>query len=213
MAAVLAVVLVSVGVWLVFFSSVLAVKGTDVSGNSLLSEQRVKAVAQVTDGEPLARVDLDAIHDRLEALPAVREVDVSRQWPDQVRIEITEREAIAVVSDEGRLRGIDQEGVVFRNYRTRPLGLPVLRVPADVSGDTLEAGAELVSVLPARVARLVRFVELGSPDSIELRLRDGRRVSWGSAENADDKARVLDVLLEQKGTVYDVSVPGQPTVR
>ena len=36
---------------------------------------------------------------------------------------------------------------------------------------------------------------------------------WGSADQSQNKAKVLDVLLRQKATMYDVSVPGQPTGR
>ena len=36
---------------------------------------------------------------------------------------------------------------------------------------------------------------------------------WGSADESALKAQVIDRLLAEKGTVYDVSVPGSPTVR
>jgi cell division protein FtsQ len=48
-------------------------------------------------------------------------------------------------------------------------------------------------------------------DSITLRLSDGRRVRWGSAEHSADKVSVLAVLLRLPARVYDVSVPAQPS--
>ena len=42
--------------------------------------------------------------------------------------------------------------------------------------------------------------------------RDNARVVWGSADQSALKAQVIVPLLQQKGTVYDVSAPSNPTV-
>ena len=107
-------------VWLVFFSSVLSVKDTEVSGNSYLTDQQILAQAAVPDGEPLATADLDAVRRRVGAMAAVKTVDVVRSWPDTVAITITERQPIAVVDIDGEIRGMDDEGVLFRDYAKPP---------------------------------------------------------------------------------------------
>jgi cell division protein FtsQ len=71
----------------------------------------------------------------------------------------------------------------------------------------------VVSALPDDLADRVDHVEVATVDRIELALRDDRTVLWGSAEQSDLKAEVLTSLLSQPGSTYDVSVPGQPTVR
>src|SRR3954454_9895632 len=66
-AAVLVAVVVG-GVWLVYFSPVLAVRGSAAVGRRQLRAAQVRAAAAVPDGEPLARVDLDRIRSRVEAM-------------------------------------------------------------------------------------------------------------------------------------------------
>ena len=45
-------------------------------------------------------------------------------------------------------------------------------------------------------------------------IRDRRQVLWGSAEDSELKAQVVDRLLAaQQASSYDVSVPGNPTYR
>ena len=66
-------------------------------------------MADVPLGVPLATVDLAAIEARVEGLAAVGVGEASRAWPDQVRIDVTEREAVAVVSWEGQWRGLDED--------------------------------------------------------------------------------------------------------
>lgn len=211
--ALLVVVLVAVGVWLVYFSSVFAIKGVDIEGNSFLADEQVQRAAAVPTGKPLARADIDGVRDRIEDLPAVKSADVSREWPDRLLVRVEERVAIAVVERGGTWRGIDEEGFAFRSYQALPGRLPLIKVDDDTVDEAVAEGALVVASLPHTVARKVEHVELHTVDQISLRLRDGRTIVWGSAENSQDKATVIAHLLKQKGQVYDVSVPGQPTLR
>jgi cell division protein FtsQ len=213
LAVVLTVLAMVGGIWLVFFSSVLAIDGVEVQGNRLLSESQVEEAAAVPTGEPLARADLEAIAARIEGLPAVASVDVSRAWPDKVLVQVVEREAVAVIDDDGRLRGMDADGVVFREFKTLPKTLPRLKIAPDTRGEAMAEGAAVVGVLPSDIVSKIDYVDVKTVDQITLHLRDGRTVVWGSADESEQKAQVLDALLRQRFDVYDVSVPGQPTTR
>jgi cell division protein FtsQ len=213
-AAVVLVVVVVSGMWLVYFSSVLAVQGVDVGGIRQLSAAQVRAAAAVPDGEPLARVDLDRIRSRVEAMAPVRSADVTREWPDRVRIDVQERRVVAVVEIGGALRGMDADGVVFTDYAKAPAGLPRVVTGSDTGSDALREAALVIASLPTDLQAKLDHVEVGTVDEIALELRDGRTVQWGSAEESDQKAEVLPVLLDRvKASHYDVSVPGQPTTR
>lgn len=212
--AVLAGVGVALGtVWLVFFSSMLAVEAVSVEGVDVLEAAEVRRVANVPTGEPLATVDVDAIAARVEGLAPVRGVEVTRTWPATVSIRVSEREAVAVVDREGSLRGLDADGVLFRDYARKPSHLPLLRMSAATRSEALAEAATVVSALPEDLAARVDHVEVRTVDTITLRLHDGRTVLWGSADDSQDKAKVIAILLDQKAGVYDVSVPGQPTLR
>ncbi len=209
-AALLAIALVVGSVWLVFFSSVLAVQGVEVDGAQTLSEQEIRNIAAVPSGEPLARVDLDAVRARLEAMAVVRAAEVTRHWPDEVLIQVEERVPIAVVEIGGQIRGLDADGVVFRDYPSAPADLPRVRTSTGTGSDALREAAQVVAALPAALSRRVNYVEVATVDQISLVLRDDRKVVWGSAEESAEKAEVLAQLLKQPARTYDVSVPGQP---
>ena len=213
---VLAVVLVLAGavtgLWLVYFSSFLSVQGVDVHGTHLLSAEQVRQAAAVPEGDALASVDLDRVRARVEALAAVRSADVSREWPDRVRIDVSERVPVAVVEIAGQLRGMDEDGVVFRDYAQAPPDLPRVQTGTDTGSDALREAALVVGALPADLAAKVDHVEVGTVDEITLALRDGRTVRWGSSADSDLKAEVLATLLAaRRAQTYDVSVPGNPT--
>ncbi len=213
LAVVTVLALAAGAIWLVFFSSALAVSGVRVEGAGVLDPRDVRRAAAVPTGAPLATVDLDAVAKRVRRLQPVQSVDVSRAWPDRVRIDVTERVALAVVKRDGMLQGVDDEGVLFRRYPSRPPSLPLLEVGAGTPRVAVAEAATVVAALPGDLSERVDFVSVQSVDTIRLQLRDGRTVLWGSAQESADKARVLDVLLRRKAAAYDVSVPGQPVLR
>jgi len=207
------VALVGTSIWLVFFSTTLQVKKVEVVGNKLLSDSAVREIAAVPVGEQLALVDLDRANSRVSSLAEVKSVDVTRAWPDVVRIEVEERVAVAVVELAGRIRGLDADGVVFRDYKAVPKGMPRIRPTSSAGTDALREAATVVAALPADLAKRVDHVEVETIDLITLVLRDGRQAVWCSADESEQKAEVLAVLLNEEGSVFDVSVPGSPTAR
>lgn len=200
------------GVWLMLFSSVTSVHDVSVRGVSVLSADEVREQAAVPLDVSLATSDLDAVQARVEALAPVASVEISRDWPDTVTIEVTEREALAVVEWEGAWRGVDGDGVLFRTYPERPEGLPLLDTSAATPAEALGEAATVVDYLPAELLARIASVEVGSIDAISLLLRDGTRINWGSADESAAKLEVLTLLMQQEGRIYDVTAPGRPTL-
>ena len=213
--AVVLVVLAGAAVWAAYFSSWLSVKGLDitgVSGTTTLTKGEVRRAAGVPTGGPLLRADLERVQRRVAALAAVKSVDVSREWPSKIRIQVDERTPIAVIEIGGELHALDADGVVFSSYFNAPKDLPRVSTPAGTDAAALEQAAAVVSALPHDLATKVDHVEVLSVDKISLALASGQTVQWGSASDSDTKAQVLAALMKARPDVkaYDVSVPGQP---
>ncbi len=209
--AVLALLIVGGAVFAVYFSSWLEVEGVEVRGTLDLTSGDIAAAAEVPIGQPLAKVDLEAIERKVMSLGAVRTVDVSRKWPHDVLIEIEERTPVAVVKRGDLLRNLDAEGVVFGDRRRPPANLPMVETSSDVGTDALREAATVAGALEPAFLATVDHLEVESVDQITLVLRDDRIVLWGNAEQSGEKAEVLSALLSREATVYDVSVPGSPT--
>jgi cell division protein FtsQ len=205
--------LVAGSVWVVFFSSYVTAREVDVVGNTTLSDAKIEKAAEVPIGTPLARVDMGAVVARVQPVDAVKYVEVGRSWPHTVRITITERTPIAVIDQGAGLKALDSDGVPFGSYANRPKHLPLVRTDPGTPGEAVAEAAKVVDALPPKIARRVDSVDVASVDEIKLVFVNGRRVTWGSAENSDQKAEVLAVLLRQPGNQIDVTVPGRPTTR
>ena len=201
--------------WVLLGSSWLAVDRVQVVGAVRVSAAEVERAVAVRGGTPLARVDTGAAERRVTALPPVLAVEVSRSWPGTLRVEVTERTAVAAVvgaagvTAADGVRLIDAAGVLFGAERALPAGLVALRVEAPGPRDAAtRAALQVHADLPVALRERVRAITARSPSAVELVLDDGKQVVWGAPGGTATKAAAALVLLRTDSTVVDVSAPG-----
>jgi cell division protein FtsQ len=206
-------------VWVLWFSSALAVNRIVVDGTTTLKPTDIRSTAAVRLGEPLVRVDTVAIESRIAMMERIDQVDVSRHWPRTIRIEVVERKPIAWVTSGVTIRAVDRYGVDFRTLRKEPKDLVEVQVETLDSRrrqQALESSAAVLDRLRTDdpgLLRRVQYVRVASKDSVQLVLGKNRTVTWGSAAKGEQKLTVLRSLLKIKARDYDVSAPEQPTTR
>jgi cell division protein FtsQ len=213
--AVLALLILLV-IWALYFSSWLSVKAVDVQGaGDEVGTGQVERAAAVPLGKPLLTADLAAVRRRvLTLLPAVQSVDVSREWPDKIRISVVQRTPVAVIRTADGLHALDATGQIFLDYKQAPAKLPAVQ-SASTDATALAQGAQVAAALPAALAARVDHVQILTQDHIQLLLRSGATVEWGSAADSPLKVQVLDALMTARpqATLFDVSVPGAPAAK
>ncbi|MEJ7633395.1 FtsQ-type POTRA domain-containing protein [Aeromicrobium sp.] len=218
-AGLLSVVIAATLIWVVAFSSVLAVRRVAVDGETTLKESQVRREADVRIGEPLARLDTSAIEARVASMERIESVEVSRSWLHTARITLVERTPVAWISVGGEVRALDRYGIDFRTYRKPPARLIKAEVTvfdARQRQQTLEAVTAVVQLIEDKdpgLRRRMQAISAGSKDSIELNLTKGRTVVWGSRADSSHKLTVLRALLRIDAARYDISAPDQPTTR
>lgn len=195
--------------WVLLLSPWLAVDRVLVSGTSRLDPAQVLEVAGDVRGTPLARIDAGEVADRVRSLAPVDDVVVRRAWPTTLRLEVTERQAVAGVVGDGAVRLVDASGVVFAEEPALPAGLPALEV-ARPSQDDPETRSALgvLAELPEALRVQVAVLRASTASGVELVLVDGRTVVWGEPGDTATKTAALEALLRLPGTVFDVSAPG-----
>jgi cell division protein FtsQ len=107
-------------------SPALSIAEIEVSGGKRLSGERVREIAGLRPGQNILTAALAEARAALLRDPWVREAHVERRFPNKVRIEIAEREAVAEV-ELGGLYLVDAQGAVFKRVDPREgLDLPVI---------------------------------------------------------------------------------------
>ena len=213
MLALLLVLAVLAGVgWLVGFSPILAVDRVEVRGAHRLTASSLRQAAAVPLGVPLARQDLAAIAGRVGSLPQIESAQVSRKWPNTIRVVVVERQPVLAVRQPEGFVLIDTRGVAFDDRPTLPSGV----LPADVDPSNVavlrEAGI-IAAAMPAALRGRVERLRATSRSSVTVVLRSGVQVNWGTAAESALKADIVLALLKRKPSTIDVSSPHNPAIR
>jgi cell division protein FtsQ len=199
-----------IAAWLVFGSSLFAVRSVRVLGTTaLVPRSEVLAAADIAQGTPLVLVNTAAAAGRIDRITDIQSARVTRDWPDRIVITVLARTPALAVPEPGGFELVDPAGVIVQQVRHRPAGLPEFTPAGPVPGNpALRAAADVVRQLPWWLARRVAEVTVPTPDAVTLHLSGGITVEWGTAGLAAQKARVLTILMRTHARFYDVSAPG-----
>lgn len=207
------VLVIALLMWLAFFSSVFRVNEVTVQGIDLVSEEAVLAAAQVPQEAQMVSLDVEAIALRVRELPEIRDVAVNRELPGTLSIVVTERTLVYLRVKEEEYQFVDEDGVIF-STSAEPVEDVVLAVTSGEETRVLADVAEVVSHIPADLLPRVQSVQAKAVDRITLELDEGGLVVWGSAEQSELKADVLEALMASvQAQRYDVSAPSHPTTK
>jgi len=131
----------------------------EVQTDGTLQRDQILNVAGLREGENIFRVNLARVHERLQELPQVDEVEVVRKLPAEIDIRIVERKPIGWITNEKQIADpfasdaaflVDARGVLMKEKKLLPeyLGLPLI---LGCVSESLEAG-KIVESPEARAA-------------------------------------------------------------
>ena len=165
-----------VGTSLVLRASVFAVKSVVVTGAHYIDQPTLDGITVPLRGESLVDVKLDDVRRKFEALPWVRSVDVTRDWPSTIRIDILERRPVAFYGGDDQLwHVLDEDGRVIATLTGRPVdylqvsGSTEPVPPGEPGPVELLPGARVANAIPEQLKGLIAVVRVDQGQvSLEL---------------------------------------------
>jgi len=213
------VLILTVGVsgWVLGWSSLLTIKQIQVLGiaaDSPLKSDVVIARSGIRIGESMARLNQRSVKRELNQLPRVGMVSLVRKWPHTVVLVIRERVPMLAVVSGNEFQLVDSKSVEYAVVPTAPVGVPTLVI----SGDRkigLKTAMSVITLLPFSIRSRVTQLESSGSDGLQMTLRGGTQIIWGSSQDLALKSRVLLTILSGDGAsrfkTFDVSAPYAPT--
>jgi cell division septal protein FtsQ len=217
---VIIVVLLSGLAYLLGWSSIFSVKNVEISGAPTAAVQvEIEKKSQIEIGQKLARVNPQSVSRKIEKLPWIDDVTISRNWLNGVvTIEIRSRQPLALFnSDQVPGQTIDAEGQLFSLPGFNTSNLPVISARSPESA--LKAN-ELFTQLPENFRSQITSMMATSTNAFSLNtIMDGReiRIRWGDSQDVALKISVITKLLQlpenKRIKLIDVVAPHAPIVK
>lgn len=209
-------------------SALFAVQSLDVTGAPPHVSSEVRTALRPLEGESLLRLDLDAVADRLAAIPSVREASFDRAFPHTLRVTVAAERPVGVLRTGPEAWLVSARGRVIRRLlRPRLSSLPRIWAPSTISvaaGDvvadapTRRAVGALAALDAARLPARVREAR-ATDGELSLVLMAGTELELATADDLALKLAVVrSVLLaldpNEEGwpSYIDLTVPGRPVV-
>ncbi|HUQ02970.1 MAG TPA: FtsQ-type POTRA domain-containing protein [Kofleriaceae bacterium] len=165
-----------------------AISEVEIHGSTVMTADEVRALMPFQRGDNIFRASTGAAERTLLALPWVAGVDVRRELPHRIVVQVRERTPAAVVAAD-ELYLVDAAGHPFKRAaveRGEGKGLPIVSgVPRDLYQTDPEEAA-------ARVRRGLEIL-----------------AAWSAPENANSRPAAGEIAVEPSGTTvftYDTAV-------
>lgn len=137
----------------------------EVQTDGTLQREQILKTAELREGENIFSVNLERVHDLLQQLPQVDQVEVVRKMPAEIDITIVERKPVAWITAEKQISDpfasdgaflVDARGVLMKEKKLLPeyLGLPLI---TGCSSEPLEAGKVVESFEAKSALQLLRL--------------------------------------------------------
>lgn len=222
-AVLVGVVVLLFGVWSLLHSSLFSARAITVVGATHETAAQIEAAAGLSDHPPLLDVHAGAAAQAIGRLPWVATASVSVNWPDGVRVAVTERvPRVIMAAAGGQWAELSADGRVLADVTARPAGLVQLNAArAPGAPGTTVAGPDPVgllvaSTLPASFRAQVTQVTVEPAGWVQLAMTTPIQVDIGNGSQLPAKYEDVTAILAgaplHNGDVIDVSVPKAPTV-
>ena len=202
------------------FSPALALRSVAVSGNTLVTSEEATAALDPLLGEPLPQIADEEVERLLEGFAPIESVTIAAVPPSGLAVTIRERVPVAILQNDGQFVLIDAEGRQLASVKDRDaVQLPLIDGGTEaVNSEVFSSIATVLAALPESILNQLGHASAESVDSVELSLTTDQTIFWGSAEENQAKALVLEALLAAPPTdppakEFDISTPTSPVTR
>lgn len=212
-------------------SSIFNIRTIEFSGNQQVSDEELLALSGLKTGVHIYSVNLDRAETMIATNLWVQQVEIKRQLPSTLRVNIVERVPAAAFAGGDGLYIVDAGGVLLMKKKLLD-GLSVIVLsgieapPEDtplgtvLEGERLSAAMAVIHQMDETVAGTVAEMDVSDPQRIVLHTSYGVDFYLGDKNDFMNKFRVAILILQtenDKGMLnslkyIDVSLPEQPVL-
>lgn len=207
-----------VGIYLLLHSQLFSVKTIDVTGNSIVPDEKIVELSEIAAGERLYAVNIKDSAKKIGYYPYVESVTVKRRLPDRIVIDIVERKPVgAVVTTNGYIQVSADGRLLSISPTIGKYNLPVIsgvqlsEIPAPgniIQNDNLTKALQIISESDQELLNNLAELNVGQADQVMACTNEGIEIRLGDVD--DIEIRLLDLndilkdIVKQKIRAEDI---------
>ena len=188
-----------------FKTDVFTIKKIEITGNKKLNKDTILKASICTKGENIFKINKNYCQNSINSLAYIKSVEIKRRLPSTLKIEVVEREEMAVIPYIGALVYIDDEGRILNiKEKEGELEFPQIfgldLVNLEIGDFLFEEDERKLDFLKTgkRNGSLkeMKYINFAKEENIMLELKNGTKVAFGPLENAEYKLSFLVEILK-----------------
>lgn len=189
-------------------SSYFTVGTVKVEGNKYILVEDIYRIADIPQAINIFSLNTTTIKNRLLCDLRIAEVDVSRQFPGTIIINIKERKPVAYIASNYGFLELDKQGVVLAVLKNiKQLNVPMItgiRLENEYVSDKIENKAikdilNYLSLLEEITLNQLSEINLKSAEQITAYTANSVLIRLGNSERLSDKAKLTNSILQEIG--------------
>ncbi|MFA5881028.1 MAG: FtsQ-type POTRA domain-containing protein [Eubacteriales bacterium] len=216
----------SLAVFVFLQSSFFRVKAIKVNGNKQFTKAEVVALTGLQQGLNIFKANLKQAEEKAVLHPMVRQVEIIRDLPDTIIINLTERKAIGLVAQNGNFIVMSEDGCYLSKVNNLSnINLPIITgidlgqagPGQKVADGKLKTALDYLMTMPENIRAAVSEINVSDLNNIRMFTIDKAEVRFGDAKRIGDKIKLYQEVINQKYQnriqYMDISYRGSPVVK
>lgn len=195
--SILFIVLTLLAIYVLLRSPLFNIKDIVVIGNENVEKEVILDTVSIHAGENIFGANLKDEIKRLELIPMIKSVEINRNLPDVIEINVEERVPKALLLIEHKLIQIDSEGIYINEGSFSDEGLPFINgISCTVStkgkaikGEDVDKILQIINQFPQNLLVNLSEINITKEDGVDLYTLDGIYCKMGAFLDLEKKRR------------------------
>ncbi len=222
-----AVAIMTMLVWLFFFSSVFRLETSEITivgGNEWVSDSQVMEIAEKQAGKSILLVSNSDVEKEIKEIPGVTSAEAKKVMPNKLEVTFKAQKPAAMLkTGEDSMTAVDSKGRVLNSVEGVSVdGIPVIEVEdveTSLKNRSIKEALKILSSLSESMRNSITKVTAATQDSITTELNGGDQIIvWGDSSEMKLKKAVVDKIINDPNVIgdkhnVDVSAPLRPIIK
>ncbi|MEW6697144.1 MAG: cell division protein FtsQ/DivIB [Bacillota bacterium] len=220
------ILLVAAAIYVLLQSPFFEIKTIAVSGNRQLTKEEVIKFSGLHIRANLFKVNLSEAEKRLSLVPLIKSSEMQRSLPNEIKINVVERKAVALLPVQNGFIKVDADGVYLQKGQIAS-ALPIITGVSvkvnepgkPIESETLPVALQTLSQLPRSLVMKLSEIHINNAGQVILYTIEGIQGRLGLPKDIEYKGTVFQQVvnnLKQPGNeiqYIDLSNPRVPVVK